>query len=98
MELGIYTFAESAPDPMTGQAISPAERLRNLIEESLQVKARSVTLGMAQRAAAGRQEQLAIGGGDLVVINRHLRAASASISGSACRPSGSIRCGRAGTP
>jgi probable LLM family oxidoreductase len=33
MELGIYTFAELTPDPETGQTISPAERLRNLIEE-----------------------------------------------------------------
>src|SRR5881396_154219 len=33
MELGLYTFAETTPDPQTGQAISPAERLRDLIEE-----------------------------------------------------------------
>ena len=33
MELGIYTFAELTPDPETGRTISPAERLRNLIEE-----------------------------------------------------------------
>lgn len=33
MELGIYTFAETTPDPRTGQTISPAQRLRNLIEE-----------------------------------------------------------------
>ena len=33
MELGIYTFAETAPDPTTGATISPAERLCNLIEE-----------------------------------------------------------------
>ncbi len=33
MELGIYTFAETGPDPTTGVAISPAERLQNLIEE-----------------------------------------------------------------
>jgi probable LLM family oxidoreductase len=32
MELGIYTFAEVTPDA-SGQTISPAERLRNLIEE-----------------------------------------------------------------
>jgi probable LLM family oxidoreductase len=34
MELGLYTFAELTPDPATGQAISPAQRLRNLIEEA----------------------------------------------------------------
>lgn len=33
MELGIYTFAETTPDPHTGVIISPAERLRNLLEE-----------------------------------------------------------------
>jgi len=33
MELGIYTFAELAPDPRTGRQVSPGERLRNLIEE-----------------------------------------------------------------
>lgn len=33
MELGIYTFAEATPDPRTGRTITPAERLRNLLEE-----------------------------------------------------------------
>jgi len=33
MELGLYTFAEMTPDPLTGQSIGPAERLRNLLEE-----------------------------------------------------------------
>ncbi|WP_112663638.1 LLM class flavin-dependent oxidoreductase [Microvirga flavescens] len=33
MELGIYTFAETTPDPQTGLTISSGERLRNLIEE-----------------------------------------------------------------
>jgi probable LLM family oxidoreductase len=33
MELGIYTFAEVAPDPATGHAVSPAQRMRNLLEE-----------------------------------------------------------------
>jgi probable LLM family oxidoreductase len=33
MELGIYTFAENTPDPRTGESISAAQRLRNLIEE-----------------------------------------------------------------
>ncbi|MDF2627083.1 MAG: luciferase [Symbiobacteriaceae bacterium] len=33
MELGIYTFAETTPDPVTGGTISPGERLRNLLEE-----------------------------------------------------------------
>jgi probable LLM family oxidoreductase len=32
MELGIYTFAETTPDA-TGHTISPAERLRDLLEE-----------------------------------------------------------------
>jgi probable LLM family oxidoreductase len=34
MELGLYTFAEVTPDPRTGQSISPAQRLRNLLEEA----------------------------------------------------------------
>jgi probable LLM family oxidoreductase len=33
MELGIYTFVEATPDPATGRTISPAQRLRNLMEE-----------------------------------------------------------------
>jgi probable LLM family oxidoreductase len=33
MQLGLYTFAEVSADPRTGDAISPAQRLRNLIEE-----------------------------------------------------------------
>lgn len=33
MELGIYTFADMGPDPKTGRPVTPAERLRNLIEE-----------------------------------------------------------------
>ena len=31
-ELGIYSFAELTPDPVTGEKISPSERLRNLLE------------------------------------------------------------------
>src|SRR5512141_880012 len=34
MELGLYTFAEATADPTTGRTISPAERLRNLLEEA----------------------------------------------------------------
>lgn len=33
MELGIYTFAETTPDPATGQVMTPAQRLRDLLEE-----------------------------------------------------------------
>lgn len=33
MEIGIYSFAETTPDPQTGQVISAAQRLRDLIEE-----------------------------------------------------------------
>jgi len=33
MEIGIYTFAETTRDPSTGQTITAAQRLRNLIEE-----------------------------------------------------------------
>ena len=33
MELGLYTFAETTTDPVSGQIISPADRLRNLLEE-----------------------------------------------------------------
>jgi probable LLM family oxidoreductase len=33
MEIGIYTFAETTPDPATGRTISAEERLRDLLEE-----------------------------------------------------------------
>jgi probable LLM family oxidoreductase len=33
MELGVYTFGELTQDPATGHLLSPAERLRDLIEE-----------------------------------------------------------------
>jgi probable LLM family oxidoreductase len=33
MEFGIYTFAETTPDPRTGRTISPQERLADLLEE-----------------------------------------------------------------
>ncbi|HET7613157.1 MAG TPA: LLM class flavin-dependent oxidoreductase [Gemmatimonadaceae bacterium] len=33
MELGVYTFAETTPDPVTGRTIGAAQRLRDLIEE-----------------------------------------------------------------
>jgi probable LLM family oxidoreductase len=33
MELGIYTFAEVVPDPVTGETVSAEQRLRDLIEE-----------------------------------------------------------------
>jgi probable LLM family oxidoreductase len=33
MELGLYTFVEATPDPVTGQSIDPAQRMRNLMEE-----------------------------------------------------------------
>src|SRR3954466_15398553 len=33
MELGIYTFAETTPDPRTGRTVTPEERLRDLLEE-----------------------------------------------------------------
>ena len=32
-EIGIYTFAETTPDSATGKTVSPAQRLRDLIEE-----------------------------------------------------------------
>jgi probable LLM family oxidoreductase len=32
-ELGLYSFAELTPDPITGHKLSPAERLRDLLEE-----------------------------------------------------------------
>ncbi len=35
MELGITTFAETHPDPATGEVISHAERLRQVIEEAV---------------------------------------------------------------
>lgn len=33
MELGIYTFVENGPDPVTGKSISAAQRMSNLMEE-----------------------------------------------------------------
>ena len=33
MELGIYTFAETTPDPRTGRTVSPQQRLTDLLEE-----------------------------------------------------------------
>jgi probable LLM family oxidoreductase len=33
MEFGLYTFGDVGADPVTGQRIGPAERLRNLVEE-----------------------------------------------------------------
>jgi probable LLM family oxidoreductase len=33
MEIGVYTFAETTPDPQTGAIISSAQRLRDLMEE-----------------------------------------------------------------
>jgi probable LLM family oxidoreductase len=33
MELGIYTFAETTPDPRTGRTVTPAERLADLLDE-----------------------------------------------------------------
>ena len=33
MELGIYTFGELTPDPITGQMISAYQRMQNLLEE-----------------------------------------------------------------
>jgi probable LLM family oxidoreductase len=33
MEIGVYTFAETTPDPETGKTIDTGERLRDLIEE-----------------------------------------------------------------
>ncbi len=32
-EIGLYSFAELTPDPRTGHLLSPAERIRNLLEE-----------------------------------------------------------------
>ena len=34
MELGITTFAEMYPDPVTGETVSPEERLRRVVEEA----------------------------------------------------------------
>jgi probable LLM family oxidoreductase len=34
VELGLYTFAEIGADARSGRAVSPAERLRNLLEEA----------------------------------------------------------------
>jgi probable LLM family oxidoreductase len=34
MEIGVYSFAELTPDPQSGQLVTPAQRLRNLLEEA----------------------------------------------------------------
>ena len=34
MEIGVYTFAEMTPDPVTGRTIDAQQRLRNLVEEA----------------------------------------------------------------
>ncbi len=31
-EVGVYSFVELTPDPVTGKSVSPAERMRNLLE------------------------------------------------------------------
>jgi probable LLM family oxidoreductase len=33
MQIGLYSFAETTPDPTTGQTVSAAQRLRDLLEE-----------------------------------------------------------------
>jgi probable LLM family oxidoreductase len=33
MEIGVYTFAETTPDPHTGRTVGSAQRLRDLLEE-----------------------------------------------------------------
>src|SRR5579862_1627547 len=33
MEIGVYTFAETTPDPATGKTIDTGQRLRDLLEE-----------------------------------------------------------------
>jgi len=33
MEIGLYTFVETTPDPVTGETVSPEERVRRLMEE-----------------------------------------------------------------
>lgn len=33
MEIGLYTFVETTPDPTTGKTVSPEERVRRLMEE-----------------------------------------------------------------
>ena len=33
MEIGVYTFAETTPDPSTGRVAGSGQRLRDLIEE-----------------------------------------------------------------
>jgi probable LLM family oxidoreductase len=34
MEIGTYTFAERTPDPVTGATVSPAQRMRDVVEEA----------------------------------------------------------------
>jgi probable LLM family oxidoreductase len=34
VEIGVYSFAELRPDPRDGQAVDPAQRLRDLLEEA----------------------------------------------------------------
>jgi alkanesulfonate monooxygenase SsuD/methylene tetrahydromethanopterin reductase-like flavin-dependent oxidoreductase (luciferase family) len=34
MEIGIYTFADLGTHPQTGEAVTPQQRMRNLLEEA----------------------------------------------------------------
>ena len=82
MELGVYTFAETTPDPTTGQTIDTAQRLRDLLEEIEQRHGALVLdLGGAARdrvlVEAERRivEQLA-GKVDFIVLARYMQILS----------------------
>ena len=34
-EIGVFTFGDHGPDPLTGASVSPAERMRQIVEEAV---------------------------------------------------------------
>jgi len=34
-EIGVFTFGDHGPDPVTGATVSPAERMRQIVEEAV---------------------------------------------------------------
>jgi hypothetical protein len=52
VEIGIYSFVELTSDPVTGQILSPTERMSNLMETiELAIKLDWMSLGLANTTA-----------------------------------------------
>ena len=54
MELGIYTFAETTPDPETGQAITASKRIRDLMANASNETA-GLRIGVKNGGCAGME-------------------------------------------